>query len=111
MSHRIASRGPGLCPGRDTSPLVMLIERVTLIIAKWALVRKEFSNFSINCIFVNWKACMVCGSTKVRRPTLSFPPPLAYSNSILMELQGENRTCGHWRGASQQQRGGVIYII
>jgi hypothetical protein len=44
--------------------------------AKWAMVRKEFSSFSINDIYVNWKACMVCGLPKVRRSTLCSPPPL-----------------------------------
>lgn len=42
----------------------------------WALVRKEFSNFTLDDIFVNWEACMGCRPVKVRRSILWSPPPL-----------------------------------
>ena len=39
---------------------VVLISKVTLRIAKWAMVRKELSNFNFNDIFFSCEACMGC---------------------------------------------------
>lgn len=44
-----------------------LISSIGMRIAKWALVRKEFSNFSLNAILIDWEACMECGPFKLRR--------------------------------------------
>ena len=52
-----------------------MIDRVTLTIANWALVRKEFSNFNLNDILFSWEACMGSGSTTVRRTVSWSPPP------------------------------------
>ena len=38
-----------------------LISSIGMRIVKWALLRKEFSNFSLNAILTNWEACMECG--------------------------------------------------
>lgn len=44
-----------------------LASRIALRVAKWVMVRKEFSNFNLNDILFNWEACMGCGPSKVRR--------------------------------------------
>lgn len=44
-----------------------LASRIDLRVAKWVLVRKEFSNFNLNDILFNWEDCMGCGPSKVRR--------------------------------------------
>ena len=48
------------------SSSVELITSITMRIAKWALVRKEFSNFYLDEVFVNWESCLGCGPIKVR---------------------------------------------
>lgn len=60
----------------DSSSLSELIATVTLAIAKWALIRKEFSDFALNDIMVNWETCMKCGPVKGRRVAQWSPPPL-----------------------------------
>lgn len=45
----------------SSSSSIDLIPRVALRIAKWALVRKKFSNVHLNDILENWEACMGCG--------------------------------------------------
>lgn len=40
---------------------------VTCRIAKWVLVRKEFSSISTMGILFNWKACTSCGPVKQKR--------------------------------------------
>lgn len=42
-------------------------ELITLRIARWVLVRKEFSNSCLNDILINWESWMRCGLIKVRR--------------------------------------------
>ena len=37
----------------DLLSLMVLVLRINLRLAKWALVRKEFSNFSLNAILLN----------------------------------------------------------
>ena len=71
-----------------SSPLVKLIECVTLRVAKWAIVRNEFFNFSINDIFVNWEACTVSGPPRLRRSTLWSPPPLGV---LIFSVDGAKR--------------------
>ena len=62
---------------KSTSSLVEeLIFKITITVAEWALVRKEFSNFSLNDVFVNWEAYMGCGPTKERMSILWSLPPL-----------------------------------
>ena len=41
---------------------------------KCTLVRKEFSNFSLDDFLVNWEACMMCSSTK-GMGSIHWPPP------------------------------------
>ena len=41
------------------SSLVKLVSKTTLMVAKWAMVRGEFSNFTLNDIISNWEACLV----------------------------------------------------
>ncbi|XXG72211.1 hypothetical protein AAC387_Pa07g1359 [Persea americana] len=61
---------------RSSLLLTDLVSRITLRIVEWALVRKEFSNFSLNDILLNWEACMGCGFSKVRRSIPWSPPPI-----------------------------------
>ena len=51
-----------------------LISKITLAIAKWALDRKEFFNFCLYDILINWELCMRCGPVKVRKSILWSPP-------------------------------------
>lgn len=53
-----------------------LVSKVTLRIAKWALVRKEFWNFNLNDILFNWEACMGYCPFKERRFVSWYPPPI-----------------------------------
>ena len=48
-------------------PTRELIALINLRIAKWALIKKEFSNFSLDDILHNWEACMGCGMIKIRK--------------------------------------------
>lgn len=48
---------------------------VSLRIAKWALVRKEFSNIRLHAILYNWEACMVIRSRDEKR-LIHWSPPL-----------------------------------
>ena len=94
-----------------SSPLVKLIEGVTLRIAKWAMVRKEFSTFSINNIFVNWEACMVCGLPKVRRSTLCSPPPLSVLKfNVDGATRGKPGPTGIG-GVLHNNKGGVLFMF
>ena len=61
---------------------------LTITIVEWALARKEFSNFSLNDVVVNWKACMECGPTKERMSILWSPPPL---DSLKFNVDGAAR--------------------
>ena len=54
---------------------VGLTSEVAFGIAKWALIRKEFSKLTFDDILLNWGACMVCGPSKVKRSTPWYPPP------------------------------------
>ena len=58
-----------------SSSLAELISRVPFRIEKWALVRKEFSNFNLDDSLFNWEVCMGCGSSKVRSSIHWSPPP------------------------------------
>ena len=61
---------------RGSSSLVVdLIEKVAFRIAKWASIRKEFTNINLNDIIYNWKACMGCLPFKERRFVPWSPPP------------------------------------
>lgn len=53
-----------------------LISMVSLRIAKWALVRKEFSNIRLHVILYYWEACIVIGSCDEKRLIHWSPPPL-----------------------------------
>lgn len=48
--------------------------KLPLRIAKWALARKEFSNFNLNNILSNWE--LACYVVLLRRRDLSFYVPL-----------------------------------
>lgn len=41
---------------------------------KWAMVRKEFVNFTMNDIVYNWEASLSCGGSKKKR-VVSWSPP------------------------------------
>ena len=58
----------------DFSSLLVLINRISMRIAKWALIRKECSNFSLNDFLLNWEVCMGCRPSEVRRVVLWSPP-------------------------------------
>eukprot|EP00268_Persea_americana_P068029 TRINITY_DN9427_c0_g3_i1.p1 TRINITY_DN9427_c0_g3~~TRINITY_DN9427_c0_g3_i1.p1 ORF type:complete len:256 (+),score=22.30 TRINITY_DN9427_c0_g3_i1:1157-1924(+) len=58
------------------SSLSNLVDLITMRIAGWALIRKEFSNFSIDDITVNWEACMGCGPSKMRIYVHWSPSPI-----------------------------------
>ena len=58
------------------SSLTNLIDLITMRIARWALIRKEFSNSSIDDITVNWKTCMGCGPSKMRIYVHWSPTPM-----------------------------------
>ena len=49
------------------SPTANILVAISLRIAKWALVKKEFANISMNDIFFDWKACTACGVIKEKR--------------------------------------------
>ena len=100
-----------LLSGFITSPLIMLIEGVTFRIAKWALVRKEYSEFSTNDIFVNWKACMVCGPLKVKRSTLWSSPPLGVLTfNVDGATRGKPGPTGIG-GVLHNNKGGVLFMF
>lgn len=50
-----------------SSILVDMISRVTFRIAKWSLIRKEFSNVNLDNILFNWEASMRYSWIKERR--------------------------------------------
>lgn len=70
-----------------------LTSRVALRIAKWALARKDVSNFSLNDIRTNWKAYMGCGISNERKsipwayPSIGFLKPQGASmgSQVLLE--------------------------
>lgn len=43
--------------------------------ARWALLKKEFVNLSLDHIIHNWEACMSCGPCKLRKRVSWCPPP------------------------------------
>ena len=57
-----------------SSSLLVLINRISMRIAKWALIRKKCCNFSLNDILLNWEVCMGCRPNKVRRVVPWSPP-------------------------------------
>lgn len=50
---------------------------VNLRIAKRAFVKEEFANSSMNNIWFNWIACIVCGGNKEKKAIPWSPPPHA----------------------------------
>lgn len=46
---------------------------VSLRVAKWALVRKEFENINMNDILFNWEVVFVFGKRKVRGWYIGLP--------------------------------------
>lgn len=56
------------------SLLEELFTWVNLRIAKRAMVRKKFIIFSLDNILLNWKACLVCGTSRRRRIVFWFTP-------------------------------------
>ena len=59
--------------GESSSPMD-LIASINMRISKWALIRKEFSNFSLNDIIYNWEACMVCSVPRIMKVEVWCPP-------------------------------------
>ena len=59
----------------SSSSLEVLISKTTFGIAKWALIRKEFSEFSFDDILSNSGACMGCCSHEERRSVPWNPSP------------------------------------
>ena len=51
----------------SSSSVIDLIDNVAFRIAKWASIRKEFTNIYLNDIIYNWEACMGCLPFKERR--------------------------------------------
>lgn len=49
--------------------------RVELRIAKWALLRKEFRNTSLDNIIHNCKVCMFCAPLVARKAPVHRRPP------------------------------------
>lgn len=54
--------------------MVELVLMAFIRIARWALTRKEFVNFTMNDIMSSWEACMVSRSN-ARRRIVSWSPP------------------------------------
>lgn len=42
--------------------------------SKWAIGRKEFENFNLDNILINWEACMLQGFS-ISNKILSWSPP------------------------------------
>ena len=58
-----------------SSSATKVISTITLTITKWTLIRKKFSNFTLNDILINWEACMGCGPVNVRKSLIWSSPP------------------------------------
>ena len=92
-------------------PLLVLIDRLTLRIAKWALIRKEFSNFSLNDILLNWKAWMGCRPSKVRRVVLWSPPsPGVFKFNVDGATRGKQGLAGIG-GVLRNSKGEVLFMF
>ena len=54
----------------SSSTSAELISKITSTIAKWALGKKEFSNFCLHDILINWESYLGCDPVKVRKSIL-----------------------------------------
>lgn len=78
-----------------------LISTVAIRIAKWALVRKEFSISSMDDNLSNWEACMGCGSIQMRRVVPWSPSIWGFKVQCGWCFQGQMGAGWYWRCASQ----------
>lgn len=49
---------------------------VVLRFRKWLLAKKEIVNVKLVVVFHNWRACMMCGPTTVKKVALWCPPSI-----------------------------------
>lgn len=88
-----------------------LLKTFTHRIAKWVLVGKEWANFSLTCIFLNWETCMSCGLMKDILVTPWGPLPTRVLKFNVDEAAKGKPGPGVFRGALHNDKGGSSLFI